>query len=118
MKRLFTTTWTILPVGLLLLGFVGTAAAQRRWDWGPPPPADLSGTWYFNGDPNQPCQIIQRGPDRATVINERGSAARAFIRGDRLHVPEWSDGYTQGLTGRIRGDRILWPGSYWSRSPE
>jgi hypothetical protein len=131
----------IIPLTLLSLLFavpVGTAGARdpdryyrgpwydRDWsrsDWYAPPdsgpPAripNLNGTWYMRGNPDQPCRIIQRRPDgRALFINENGSRAEGFVRGDHVFVPDWNNG--RGERGRIQGDRILWPGSYWSRNP-
>jgi hypothetical protein len=118
MRRALSTTLSVLPVGLLLLTLTVSAAAQGPGDYGPPPPPvpNLNGTWYLNGDPDKPCQISQRRLDgRALFTNEHGSEAWGTVRGDRVRIPDWSDGSSQGLSGRIRGDRILWPGSYWSR---
>jgi hypothetical protein len=77
--------------------------------------ADISGTWYLNGDRDSPCKITLLRDGSAVFMNEQGSRARAVIRGDRVFVRDWGeDG--RGLEGRIRGDRIVWPdGSYWSR---
>jgi hypothetical protein len=80
-----------------------------------PPVAEvpnLDGTWYNSGDPNQPCQIRQApGDERALFVNEKGSEAPAFIRGDRVVVPSWG-----GAVAVLRGDRIIWPdGNFWSR---
>jgi len=77
----------------------------------------IGGVWYLNGDWDSPCKVIQRRPDgRALFINENGSRAWGTIRGDRVWIPKWTDGRRKGLRGRIRGDRIIWPGgSYWSR---
>jgi hypothetical protein len=131
----------IIPLALLSLVFavpVGTAGARdpgrffpgpwydRDWshpDWhyppGPPPREwvpNLNGTWYLRGNPRQRCRIIQRWADsRALFVNEKGSRAEGFIRGDGVFVPDWNEG--RGERGRIQGDRILWPGSYWARNP-
>jgi hypothetical protein len=101
---------------MLVLAVPATAQYGRSR---PPPQAvpDISGTWYFNGDPNKPCQIIQYPPGRrAEFINENGSAAWGTVRGDRVWIPDWTDGESQGLEGWIKSDRIVWPtGTYWSR---
>lgn len=78
---------------------------------------NLSGTWYMNGDPDAPCEIVQRRPgDRAEFINENGSRAYGTVTHNRVWIPEWSDGRSRGLVGTIRGDQIVWPnGTYWSR---
>ncbi len=88
----------------------------------PPPPVpsfvpNISGTWYMNGDPYLPCQIIQwRRDGSAEFVNERGSRTWGTVNGDRVWIPEWSDGRSRGLWGTIRGDRIVWPnGTFWSR---
>jgi len=115
----------LVPVLSVALAFAVPAPAQaqpRDWyryrdrdqDRGP----NIDGDWYMNGDPDQPCRIIQRRPDgRAVFVNEHGSRAAGTVRGDRVFIPDWSDSLgDDGLEGRIRGDRIVWPdGSYWSR---
>ena len=104
----------ILPTLLLLAVPV---AAQRlddgRRDRGP----DLSGTWYLNGDGDRPCYIEQRRDGRVLFTNEKGSAAWGEMSSGRVWIPDWSPGEgEQGLEGRIRGDRIIWPdGHFWSR---
>jgi len=108
-----------LATGLLLLAFAAPAPAQYG-QWFPPPPrpvAEFSGRWYLNGDLNKRCEIIQSPSGRrAEFINENGSSAWGTIRGDRVWIPDWTDGVNDGLEGRVRGDRIIWPnGSYWSR---
>jgi hypothetical protein len=118
----------ILSLALLLATLAVPALAQPPWDrdrYRPPPPPpvnriavpNLNGTWYNSGDSSQPCEIIQDWPSRrAQFVNEHGSSAWGTIRGDRVWIPDWSDGQSQGLEGRIRGDRIVWPdGNYWSR---
>ena len=114
MKRLL---W--MPLGLVLLLLAAdTARAQRRplpsWPRSAP---NISGVWYMNGDPSLPCEIRQRGDGREAVfINENGSSARGDVRADHVWIPEWTDGKSEGLLGRIRGTRIVWPnGTYWSR---
>jgi hypothetical protein len=78
---------------------------------------NVSGTWYMNGNPNAPCEIVQRRPgDRAEFINENGSRAWGTVTRNSVWIPDWSDGWRQGLAGTIRDDRIVWPnGTYWSR---
>ena len=102
-----------LPVALVLLALAVPAQAQPRYSdrYGPPPAASsLDGTWYNRANGGE-CQIIQREPDRAMLINENGSRARATVDGDRLYVPAWGN-----AVARIRGDRIIWPdGNYWYR---
>jgi hypothetical protein len=121
---------TLIALALPLLTLIAPLPAQaqyRRWDrdrYYPPPVEvrsrvpDLSGTWYMNGDPNQPCEVRQRWPERrALFINERGESAWGTIDGDRIWVPDWI-GYNnrRGLEGSFRGDRIVWyNGSSWTR---
>ena len=108
-----------LAAGLLLLAFVALAPAQDGPRYLPPrrPVPNLNGTWFLNGDTRKPCEIIQYLPGRrAEFTNENGSTAWGTIRGDSVWIPDWSDGVSQGLMGRVRGNRIIWPnGSYWSR---
>jgi hypothetical protein len=117
---------TILALALPLIAIVGSAQAQPPWyrhDYRPPPfwraernqVANLDGTWFFNGDPNQPAHIYQRWPDdRALFVNEKGSEAWGYIRGNQVWIPDWNNG--QGQSGTVVGDRIDWPGgSFWSR---
>jgi hypothetical protein len=111
-----------IPITLVLLVFaVPTVnAAPDYWARDFPVP-DISGRWYGDGDPNVPCQIIQwRLDGNAEFINQYGSRAWGTIRGNRVWIPDWTDGSgSRGLWGRIRGDRIIWPnGSYWSRYVE
>jgi hypothetical protein len=106
----------IAAITLLLVAFAAPALVRGERDNGRIP--DLAGIWYMNGHEDAPCEIVQRRPDgRALFINERGSEAWGTVRGDRVFIPDWTDGEgSQGLRGRIRGDRIIWPnGSYWCR---
>jgi hypothetical protein len=110
-----------LAAGLLMLALATPAPAQFGIRPVPRPPAvpDLRGTWFLNGDRNKPCQIVQYLPGRrAEFTNENGSTAWGTIRGDRVFIPDWSDGISNGLEGRVRGDRIVWPnGTFWARRP-
>ena len=78
----------------------------------------IHGRWFMNGDPNKPCEIRQ-DRNRALFINENGSRARGTVRGSYVLIPDWSDGQgSDGLIGRVRGNRIVWPnGSFWARLP-
>ncbi len=110
MKRMLM----IVPTLLLL----AVPAAAQRWDDGRRDLVpNLNGTWYMNGDADLPCSIELRPGGRALFTNENGSAAWGQLRGDRVWIPDWSAGDgEQGLEGRIRGDRIVWPdGHFWSR---
>jgi hypothetical protein len=81
-------------------------------------PSYVQGLWFMNGDPNKPCEIRQRD-NRALFINEHGSRAWGTIRGQYVLIPDWSDGHgSDGVIGRVRGNRIIWPyGSFWARLP-
>jgi hypothetical protein len=106
-----------IPLALLLL-VVTVPAWSQWWEGGRRDRVpNLNGTWYLNGDEEQPCEIRQRRPDgRALFINENGSRAWGTVRGDRVWIPDWTDGESNGLRGRIRGNRIIWPnGTFWSR---
>src|SRR5262245_34742008 len=104
---------TCLVAIFLASGATEVAQAQSR----PARVPNISGTWYMNGDPYQPCQVIQRRLDsNAYFINEHGSGAWAVVVADQVWIPEWSDGRQQGLLGLLRGNRIVWPnGTFWSR---
>lgn len=80
---------------------------------------NLNGTWFLSGDPGKPARIVQwRFDGRALFVNEKGSQAWGTIQGDTVWIPDWSDGYRQGLLGTLRRDRIIWPdGNFWSRTP-
>lgn len=80
---------------------------------------NLDGIWYMNGDPGKPTRIVQwRLDGRAMFVNEKGSQAWGSVSADSVWIPEWSDGFQQGLTGAIRGNQIIWPDrNFWSRTP-
>ncbi len=115
MKRMLM----ILPPLLLLVAAAPAAAQRSVDDGGRDRVPDLDGTWYMNGNVDLPCSIRQRPNGRALFTNENGDSARGEVRSDRVWIPDWSPGDgVQGLEGRIRGDRIVWPdGHYWSRRP-
>ncbi len=114
--------WAIPITAAFALLTAYAAPAHAQW-WGDDSGGyrvpDIGGVWYLNGNRDAPCRVIQPRPDgRALFINEHGSRARGEIRGDQVWIPDWSSGspWEEGLSGRIRGDRIVWPdGSYWSR---
>lgn len=79
--------------------------------WGPSA-QDLAGTYYMNGNPNLPCQVVpsRRAPDRAMFVNENGDQTDGYIRGNRVFVPKWN------LGGTVDGDAIRWDNqSVWAR---
>ena len=103
-----------IPIVLLIVMFAMVKAADAQ-----PPPMRVpyvGGVWYMDSDPYKPAEIRQHGP-RALFINEHGSPAWGTVQGNTVFIPEWTDGMgNEGLVGRIRGDRIIWPnGSFWSR---
>jgi hypothetical protein len=115
----------VLPIALLLFAFAvpGWVAAQPGGypppRWAAPAP-NLTGTWYMHGDERLPTYIEQRnGRGDALFTNEHGDSAWGTIQGDRVWIPDWSDGRRRGLVGVIEGQRIVWPnGTYWSLRPE
>jgi hypothetical protein len=83
------------------------------------PAMNLNGPWYMHGDANQPAYIEQGNGNEALFTNEHGDRAWGTIEGDRVWIPDWSDGRRRGLVGYIQDQRIVWPnGTYWSRQPE
>src|SRR5439155_2980867 len=71
----YTTLFRSKRTMLIALGTITAAillAAPARAQWGPPPVPDLSGTWYMNGNPDQPAEVIQRPGGRALFTNEHG----------------------------------------------
>lgn len=72
----------------------------------------LIGTWYNNGDPDQPCCIA--GTDRLLFgIDQKGDASRIIETPESiLFFPKWKQ------HGEIVADKILWSrGNWWSRKP-
>ena len=121
---------SMIPLAVLLMAFAvpAEAVAQYRaapWGpaYGPPvrgPVPNISGTWFRNGEEENPTEIQQQGPDgrEARFINENGDEAWGEVRPDSVWIPEWKVRGHRGLMGQIRGDRIVWPdGSFWSRRP-
>lgn len=106
---------TVLMVLVCMGGVVHLSAQAQRGVQNTP---FIHGRWFMNGDPTKPCEIRQDG-NRALFINEFGSRARGTVRGSYVLIPDWSDGQgSDGLIGRVRGNRIVWPnGSFWSRLP-
>lgn len=116
----------VTVLGILgLTTWLGVGATSQR-ERPPPPPSvripyvpvpNISGVWYMHGDPDLRCEIVQKRLDgRALFINEHGSSAWGTVQGHLVSIPDWTDGRTEGLVGRIRGDRIIWPnGTFWER---
>jgi len=72
----------------------------------------LIGTWYNNGDPDQPCWIA--GTDNLLfAIDQNRDASRAIYTTEGLiFSPKWKQ-YAE-----IIKDKILWSrGNWWSRKP-
>lgn len=123
MKKAIPFTLGVIPAVLLLLALAVPAQAQRPYGppYAPPPPAygapNVSGQWFMNGNRSQPCQIDQQPDGSALFTNENGSQAYGSVRGGQVFIPSWTDGMgSQGLTGTLQGNRIVWPnGTFWSR---
>jgi hypothetical protein len=110
----------LIPTVLTVLTFAAADHASAFPYVGPGGQVpNLNGNWFMNGDPNKPTQIIQRRPDgNAMFVNENGSQAWGMVQGRSVWIPEWNDGYQQGLQGVLQGNRIVWPnGTFWSRTP-
>ena len=72
----------------------------------------LIGTWYCNGDPDQPCWIA--GTDNLLfAVDQNKDASRAVCTSDGLlFSPKWKQ------HAEIVKDKILWSrGNWWSRKP-
>jgi hypothetical protein len=114
---------TLLAAGLAVAADNAPLRAQPgpdRWpprgDWAPVP--NLNGLWVLTGDPAKPCRIYQRpGSSRALFVNEHGSRATGWIRGNQIWIPDWGPD-NEGQAGTYRGDRIIWEpdGNYWQRA--
>ena len=106
---------TIVLLACVVLTLVVVPAPAQQFPLETP---FIHGLWFMNGDPRKPCEIRQRD-NRALFINEHGSGAWGTVRGQYVLIPDWSDGQgSDGLIGRIRGNRIVWPnGSFWARRP-
>ena len=126
----------LIALALPLIAFAAPVQAQywhRPWyprdyrpparvsPWNRPAPAyevpDMSGTWFTNGDPNKPDEVLMRPDGSVVFVNEYGDQALGTIQGDRIWVPTWETyNHQLGLEGRFRGDRIEWfNGSFWTR---
>jgi hypothetical protein len=70
----------------------------------------------LKGNLDSPCKIELRGrAGRVLFTNEKGSRAWGRVRGKWVVIPDWGE-EGRPLKGRIRGNRIIWPGdSFWSR---
>ncbi|HEX4608201.1 MAG TPA: hypothetical protein VH092_08340 [Urbifossiella sp.] len=107
----------VFAIVVALVG-IATAAGQPPPLPGPPPPpppSPLDGTWYFRGNPAQPCQVktiwTPTGP-LLVLVNEKGTPAAGVLGrfAARVSVPEW------GVVGSVRPNALVWPnGDYWSR---
>jgi hypothetical protein len=72
----------------------------------------LIGTWYCNGDPDQPCWIA--GTDNLLfAVDQNKDASRAVYTSEGLlFSPKWKQ------HAEIVQDKILWSkGNWWSRKP-
>jgi hypothetical protein len=72
----------------------------------------LVGTWYDNGDPEQPCWIAQ-ADNLIFFVDQNKDASRAIYTPEGfLFSPKWKQ------HAEIVGDKILWSkGNWWSRKP-
>ena len=72
----------------------------------------LIGTWYDNGDPDQPCEIAATD-NLLFAIDQNKDASRAvFTAEGLLFSPKWKQ------HAEIVKDKILWSrGNWWSRKP-
>jgi hypothetical protein len=106
----------------LLIGVTGVLGAQPFPPSPQPPfpapnpvPSQVTGQWFFRGDPRQPCFIQAIGTPQGTMLvftNEKGSQAygRLSWGGRKVIVYDWN------LTGYLQGNSIIWPnGDFWSR---
>ena len=99
------------------------AFSAPRWATGQPDrpqpyrAPNVSGTWYMSGDPDRPCEIIQRRPDgRAVFVNEKGEQARGWVARDHVEIPAWAGPDGGPLRGKIQPNAIAWSnGTFWTR---
>ena len=111
--------WLIMGLMSVILTIPRTASPQdeRRYerregwrdtrdDW-----RRLEGTWYLNGERDQPCEIVStRGG--LEVRNERGDSSPLEYDRGSIRARNWEG----GLRGEVRGDRIEWSnGTTWTR---
>jgi hypothetical protein len=111
--------WLIMGLMAVILTIPRTASPQdeRRYerregwrdtrnDW-----RRLEGTWYLNGERDQPCEIVStRGG--LEVRNERGDSSPLVYDRGSIRARDWEG----GLRGEVRGDRIEWAnGTTWTR---
>ncbi len=97
----------------VLLGSVGWSAAQPYPR--PYPPRGmprLGGTWFYEGDRNQPCYIRVGPGGSLSLTSEKGSESEGHVSwGGRIVADTWGS-----LTGDVRGGVIRWHnGTYWTR---
>ena len=106
-----------LLAALLAVGTATAIAAQPPFPtpMPAPRPSPVDGTWYFRGDPSQPCYVQTvagpRGP-YLVFTNEKGNDAAGSLSRDgrRVTIPDWN------LTGTVRGNALVWPnGDSWRR---
>jgi hypothetical protein len=105
-----------LSAALVLLAAAAPAFATN--------PEDLLGTWFFGGDPNQPCYIglRDRGPRGVimTFTNAQGQTIEGILRDNWTVVA----GRLSDSIGRLSGDPrfngvISWnTGEIWTRMPD
>jgi hypothetical protein len=104
---------------VMAVGMAALTQAQPPSRSFPPPDQQISlaGTWYYKGDPDQPCYIQPApdiGPGGFVLTNEFGDQSRGrVLPGGLVVARDWDD-----LRGRVErgGERIRWAnGTYWSR---
>jgi hypothetical protein len=70
----------------------------------------LIGTWYNNGDPDQPCCIATTGQLLFGIDQNEDASRIIYTPEGLLFFPKWKQ------PGEIVEDRILWSrGNWWSR---
>ena len=117
--------WFITGLMAVFLTIPRTASAQdeRRYEkreesreregekYGKDDRTRLEGTWYLNGERDQPCEIVStRG--RFEARNERGDSSPLTYDRGSIRARDWEG----GLRGEVRGERIEWAnGTTWTR---